>query len=151
MQNKTLITKFPQSLYYYAGARNLMQAYYDEGFYAESLDIAKKIVSKNKKQAEADGIAEKITELEQITAGTDRRIVEKRSEFAKKGELGTVEGRIAGTELVALYAQFDEYYEEGIALAKKLLPLQAPDESSTKKNIDDVLCGAKNEIGRAHV
>ena len=144
MQNKTLITKFPQSLYYYAGARNLMQAYYDEGFYAESLDIAKKIVSKNKKQAEADGIAEKITELEQITAGTDRRIVEKRSEFAKKGELGTVEGRIAGTELVALYAQFDEYYEEGIALAKKLLPLQAPDESSTKKNIDDVLCGAKN-------
>ena len=52
MQNKTLLTKFPQSLYYYAGARNLMQAYYDEGFYAESLDIAKKIVSKNKKQAE---------------------------------------------------------------------------------------------------
>ena len=144
MQNKTLITKFPQSLYYYAGARNLMQAYYDEGFYAESLDIARKIVSKNKKQAEADGIVEKITELEQITGGTDRRIVEKRSEFTKKGELGTVEGRIAGTELVALYAQFDEYYEEGIVLAKKLLPLQAPDESSTKKNFDDVLCGAKN-------
>ena len=144
MQNKTLITKFPQSLYYYAGARNLMQAYYDEGFYAESLEIAKKIVAKNKKQAEADGIVEKITELEQITAGIDRRIVEKRSEFAKKGELGTVEGRIAGTELVALYAQFDEYYEEGIVLAKKLLPLQAPDESATKKNFDDVLCGAKN-------
>lgn len=144
MQNKTLITKFPQSLYYYAGARNLMQAYYDEGFYAESLDIARKIVSKNKKQAEADGIVAKITELEQITAGIDRRIVEKRSEFAKKGELGTVEGRIAGTELVALYAQFDEYYEEGIALAKKLLPLQAPDENASKKNLDDVLCGAKN-------
>lgn len=144
MQNKTLITKFPQSLYYYAGAKNLMQAYYDEGFYAESLDIAKKIVAKNKKQAEADGIVEKITELEQITAGIDRRIVEKRSEFAKKGELGTVEGRIAGTDLVALYAQFDEYYEEGIVLAKKLLPLQAPDESATKKNFDDVLCGAKN-------
>ena len=144
MQNKTLLSKFPQSLYYYAGAKNLMQAYYDEGFYAESLDIAKKIVAKNKKQAEADGIVEKITELEQITAGTDRRIVEKRSEFTKKGELATVEGRIAGTELVALYAQFDEYYEEAIALAKKLLPLQAPDEKSSKKNFDDVLCGAKN-------
>ena len=144
MQNKTLLSKFPQSLYYYAGAKNLMQAYYDEGFYAESLEIAKKIVAKNKKQAEADGIVEKITELEQITAGTDRRIVEKRSEFTKKGELTTVEGRIAGTELVALYAQFDEYYEEGLALAKKLLPLQAPDENSSKKNFDDVLCGAKN-------
>ena len=144
MQNKTLITKFPQSVYYYAGAKNLMQAYYDEGFYAEALDTAKKIVAKNKKQAEADGILAKISDLEQITGGTDRRIVEKRSEFAKKGQLGTVEGRVVGTELVALYAQFDDYYEEGIDLAKKLLPLQAPDGSSTKKSFEDVLGGAKN-------
>ena len=148
MQNETLLSKYPQSIYAYGALKNLVQAYYLEAQYEEALSSAEKLINKNRKQAEADGIVIKAAELKQIVAGTDKRIVEKQSEFTQKGELATEEGRIAGTELVALYSQYEEYYQKGVELAEKLLPLQVPDgknsNGASRKSVDEILCGAKN-------
>ena len=148
MQNTTLLSKYPQSIYTYGALKNLIQAYYLEAQYEEALGAAEKLINKNRKQAEADGIVIKAGELRQIVAGVDKNIVEKQSEFTQKGELATEQGRIAGTELVALYSQYEEYYQKGVELAQKLLPLQVPDGKNaggvSKRSVDEILCGAKN-------
>lgn len=143
MQNKTLLSKYPKSIYCYGALKNLLKAYYDEELYSDALKAAEKLIVENEKQAKSDGIDVKITEIKQIISGKDRRIVEKESEFLQKGQKNSVEGRIAGTELVEIYLQFEQFYEKGVALSKELLALQAPENKVINKN-EEALYGARN-------
>ena len=74
-------------------------------------------------QASADGIGQKVVELERIVSGTDRTIVEKNSEYERAGKTGSKKGRLAGSELVQLYADHG-MNDEALALALELLNYQ---------------------------
>ena len=58
---------------------------------------AREIVQKFPKQAGDDEINKKVAQLEKIVNGTDKRIVEKQSEYERLGKSGTKKGRIAGS------------------------------------------------------
>lgn len=123
MQNKTLLEKYPQSSYVYGAGKNLLEAYYLQERYSEALETARMLVKNHRVQANSDNIGKRIIELEQITAGTDRRIVEKKSEYEQKGKLSTKEGRICGTELVKLYSKYGSQ-GEALSLALSLIQEQ---------------------------
>lgn len=127
MQNKTLLEKYPQSSYVYGAGKNLLEAYYLQERYSEALETARMLVKNHRVQANSDNIGKRIIELEQITAGTDRRIVEKKSEYEQKGKLSTKEGRICGTELVKLYSK---YGSQGEALSLALSLIQEQTDAS---------------------
>lgn len=131
MQNTTLLEKYENSIYAYGAGKNLLQAYYAVERYSEALNIAKKINRNYREQAEFDGISTKIKELEMIVAGTDRKIVEKLTEYEKAGKSSTKKGRIIGNQLVQLYGTTDssEDSDRALSLAFELMEKQvAPDE-----------------------
>ena len=123
MQNTTLVTKYPKSIYSYGAYKNLLQAYYNQENYREALSTARHIVRDYNDQASADGIGQKVVELERIVSGTDRIIVEKNSEYERAGKTGSKKGRVAGSELVQLYADHG-MNDEALALALELLNFQ---------------------------
>ena len=123
MQNTTLVTKYPKSIYSYGAYKNLLQAYYEQENYREALSTARLLVRDYNEQASSDGIGQKVVELERIVSGTDRQIVEKNSEYERAGKTGSKKGRIAGSELVQLYAEHG-YNDEAKALALELLNYQ---------------------------
>nr|MCR4954164.1 tetratricopeptide repeat protein [Treponema sp.] len=123
MQNRTLLEKYPQSSYSYGAGKNLLEAYYQQERYSEALETARMLVKNYRVQANSDSIGKRIIELEQITAGTDRRIVEKKSEYEQKGKLSTKGGRICGTELVKLYSKYGSQ-GEALSLALSLVQVQ---------------------------
>ena len=127
MQNTTLLSQYPDSIYVYNGSKNLIQAYYAQNDYSSALKIARDIYKKFPKQAEADEINLRIKELEQIVSGADRVIVEKQSEYEKNGKLSTIKGRISGSELVQLYAAsgYDSDLQKAFTLANDLLNNQS--------------------------
>lgn len=131
MQNTNLLSLYPDSVYAYGAGKNLLAAYYSMENYLEALKVAKNLVNKYHAQAVSDGITDKARELEQIVSGTDRKIVEKNSEFEKYGKFETKKGRIAGSELVKLYADLEteEGEKKSFELANELLAKQtASDE-----------------------
>ena len=121
MQNTTLVTKYPKSIYSYGAYKNLLQAYYYQENYRDALSTARHIVREYNDQALADGIGQKVVELERIVSGTDRTIVEKNSEYERAGKTASKKGRIAASELVQLYAEHGMNDE---ALALELLNYQ---------------------------
>ena len=123
MQNTTLVTKYPKSIYSYGAYKNLLQAYYNQENYREALSTARHIVRDYNDQASADGIGQKVVELERIVSGTDRTIVEKNSEYERAGKTASKKGRLAGSELVQLYADHG-MNDEALALALELLNYQ---------------------------
>lgn len=123
MQNTTLVTKYPKSIYSYAAYKNLLQAYYYQENYRDALSTARNIVRDYNDQALADGIGQRVVELERIVSGTDRTIVEKNSEYERAGKAASKKGRIAGSELVQLYAEHG-MNDEALALALELLNYQ---------------------------
>ena len=127
MQNTTLISQYSDSIYVYNGSKNLIQAYYAQEDYANALKIARDIYKKFPKQAESDEINVRIKELELISSGADRVIVEKQSEYEKNGKLSTVKGRITGSELVQIYAAtgYDSDLQKAFPLANDLLNNQS--------------------------
>ncbi|MCQ2575265.1 MAG: tetratricopeptide repeat protein [Treponema sp.] len=130
LQNKLLLSKFPKTIYGYGAFSNLLQTYYEMESYGEALETARNLLKNFEKQAVADGIGTKIQELEKINSGVDRELAEKISQFEKYGKETTVKGRIAGTELVKLYAEegSTESMQQAVALAEKLLSLQNTEE-----------------------
>ena len=123
MQNTTLVQKYPKSIYSYGAYKNLLQAYYAQENYRDALSTARLLVRDYNEQATSDGIGQKVVELERIVSGTDREIVEKNSEYERAGKTGSKKGRIAGSELVQLYADHG-YNDEAQTLALELLNYQ---------------------------
>lgn len=129
MQNNTLVTKYPQSVYSYGAYKNLLDAYYAQESYADALTTARYLVRNYDKQAASDGIGQRIIELENIVSGTDRAIAEKTGEYERAGKTSSRKGRVAGSELVQLYAAYD-YDDEAVALAEELLKYQLAEDES---------------------
>ena len=123
MLNRTLLQKYPSSVYLYGANKNLLTAYYAQENYSQALQIAKNLLKDFPQQAAEDEIGKRLTELEKIVNGTDRRVAEKETEFAKLGD-GSVAGRHAGTELVRLYAESLYTQNEAYELATRLLAKQ---------------------------
>ena len=123
MQNTTLVSKYPDSIYSYGAYKNLLQAYYAQENYRDALSTARFLVREYNEQASSDGIGQKVVELERIVSGTDRAIVEKNSEYERAGKTSTKKGRIAGSELVQLYAEYN-YSDDAYKLALELLEFQ---------------------------
>ena len=76
------------------------------------------------KQAADDGIGTKLLELEKIVQGTDRRVVEKQTEYEKLGKNSTVKGRIAGSSLVKLLAENPSTQQQAYELAMEIIKEQ---------------------------
>ncbi|MBP5602174.1 MAG: tetratricopeptide repeat protein [Treponema sp.] len=123
MQNTTLVSKYPDSIYSYGAYKNLLQAYYTQENYRDALSTARLLVRNYNEQARSDGISSKVLELERIVSGTDRTIVEKEGEYDRAGKTASKKGRAAGSELVQLYAQHDEN-TKAFELAIELLNYQ---------------------------
>lgn len=125
MLNKTLLQKYPESVYAYGAHKHLLEAYYHQENYSQALSIAKDMLRAFPQQAADDEIGKRVRELEKIVSGTDRRVAEKESEYVRLGEAGTVAGRNAGTELVRLYAESLSTQTEAYELAEKLFARQS--------------------------
>ena len=93
MLNKTLLQKWPASVYAYGANKNLLEAYYRQENYSEALLVARALLRDFPQQAGDDEIGKRVKELEKIVSGTDRRVAEKESEFIRLGEAGSVAGR----------------------------------------------------------
>jgi len=132
MQNSTLLSQYPESVYVYNGGKNLIQAYYAQESYSDALKIAREINKKFPKQAQADEINIRIKELEEIASGADRAIVEKKSEYERNGGLATIKGRNAASELVQLYAAsgYDSDLQKAFTLAEELLEKQSQEKEA---------------------
>ena len=125
MLNKTLLQKWPGSIYAYGANKNLLEAYYKQEEYSQALSVARVLLRDFAQQAADDEIGKRAKELEKIISGTDRRVAEKESEFNRLGGVGTVAGRAAGTELVRLYAESLSTQSEAYELAVKLFARQS--------------------------
>ena len=123
MQNTTLVSKYPSSIYSYGAYKNLLQAYYTQENYRDALSTARLLVRDFKEQASGDGIGQRVVDLERIVGGTDREVVEKLGEYERAGKTASKKGRNAGSELVQLYARHDEN-DTALALALELLQYQ---------------------------
>jgi TolA-binding protein len=123
MQNTTLVSKYPASIYSYGAYKNLLQAYYEQQNYRDALSTARLLVRDYKEQASSDQIGQRVIDLERIVSGTDREVVEKLGEYERAGKTASKKGRNAGSELVQLYAKHDEN-EAAITLALELLNYQ---------------------------
>lgn len=124
MLNKTLLQKWPASVYAYGANKNLLEAYYKQEEYSQALGAARIMLRDFPKQAGDDEIGKRARELEKIVGGVDRRVAEKESEFVRAGEAGTITGRRAGTELVRLYAESLSTQREAFELAERLFAKQ---------------------------
>src|SRR5574344_438526 len=104
MQNNALLKKYPVCTYVYSARKNPMTLYRDH--------------------ADSDGIETHAAELEKLAAGSGEAVVKKQTEYEKNGKLSSAEGRIAGTELAAMYASSDSTLKQGADLAGQLLAVQ---------------------------
>ena len=104
-----------------------MDAYYEQEAYQQAIELARQLIKDYSVQAATDEIGEKLAEMEKIVKGTDRRIAKKQLEFEKLGGRNTLKGRIAGSELVKLYADDPALEAEALKLALSLLEKQNDD------------------------
>ena len=124
MMNRTLLQKYPSSVYAYGASKNLLSAYYNQENYSEALGIARTMLKDFPQQSADDEIGKRLTELEKIVGGTDRRVAEKQTEYSKLGGADTKAGRAAGSQLVRLYAESLYTQSDAYELASQLLPKQ---------------------------
>lgn len=129
--NQTLLQKYPQSVYCYGANINLLTAYYEKENFSQALQTAKNIVKNFPKQAADDGIGTKLLELEKIVQGTDRRVVEKQTEYEKLGKNTTVKGRTAGSALVKLLAENPSTQQKAYNLALEIIKNQIESQEIT--------------------
>ncbi len=124
MMNKTLVQKYPKSVYTYGTYTNLLNANYESENYLEAMDAAKFLVNNYQTQAASDGIGTKLLEIERIVNGSDPRIAQALSDYEKAGKTQTIEGRIAGSKLVKMYAASPDSKIEAYRLAVEILEKQ---------------------------
>lgn len=129
--NQTLLQKYPQSVYCYGANINLLTAYYQKENFSQALQTAKNIVKNFPKQAADDGIGTKLLELEKIVQGTDRRVVEKQTEYEKFGKNTTVKGRTVGSALVKLLAENSSTQQQAYNLALEIIKNQKESQEIT--------------------
>ena len=127
MQTKNLISKYPKSVYTYGAYKNLLEAYYQNENYSDALSAAKYLIQNYNEQAVSDGITARASEIEKILNGTDRRIVEKETEYKKNGGVSARAGRKSGSELVKLYSAYGSS-DDAYALAVSLIERQVSAE-----------------------
>lgn len=127
---KTLLQNSPNGIYSFSASTNLLNSYYAKTDYSLALDLAKQMMKDFPKESEASGIAKKISELELIVKGTSPKVVEKKTEYEKNGGVKTLEGRIAGSELVQLYSQNPITANDAFELAMEILPKQTSKNES---------------------
>lgn len=125
--NRTLLQRYPQSVYAYGASKNLMESYYNQESYQQAMEIARSLIKDYPSQAASDEIGGRLSEMEKIVKGTDRRLVKKQSEYEKNGGINTVSGRIAGSELVKLYSEDPAKQKDAFELALSLLQKQTED------------------------
>lgn len=122
--NKTLIQRYPESVYAYGASKNLMAAYYEQEAYQQAIEIARSLIKNFPTQAASDEIGQQLTEMEKIVKGADPRVAKKQSEFEKLGGLKSQAGRKAGSELVKLYAEDPALQKDAFNLALSLIDKQ---------------------------
>ncbi len=128
MINKTLLSKYEDSIYAYGSYKNLLQAYIQQNSNVNALETAKIMVQKYPDQSAKDGIGRQVIELERISNGVESDIAKKLSEYENNGKTSTKKGRKAGSELVKLYAQNQNTQDQAYALANELLSKLTEDE-----------------------
>ena len=79
MLNKTLLQKYPASVYAYGANKNLLEAYYKQEEYSQALSVAKTMLRDYAQQAADDEIGKRVKELEKIVSGTYRPVANKES------------------------------------------------------------------------
>lgn len=139
MMNKMLIQKYPESIYCYGTYKNLMNAYIETENNQDALDCAKIMLSKYQNQAKVDDIESFVLKLEKIADGIDPRIAELILDYQQKGQVSTKDGRIAGTELVKVYAENRETLFEAYNLALKIV-------DSIKDDSENYLAAQNTEV-----
>lgn len=124
MLTNTMLQKYQSSIYTYGANKNLLTAYSNIENYGQALQVAKFLVKEYQKEAADDEIGKKLIQLEKLVNGVDKRIVDKQSEYEKQKGSSTKAGRIAGTQLVQLYAASSYTQKEAYDLAVELLAKQ---------------------------
>lgn len=131
MLTNTMLQKYKNSIYAYGANKNLLTAYTNIENYGQALEVAKLLVKDFSKQAADDEIGKQLIQLEKLVNGVDKRIVDKQAEYEKHKGSSTKAGRIAGTQLVQLYAASSYTQKDAYNLAVELLKKQvAGDERS---------------------
>jgi len=131
MLTNTMLQKYKSSIYTYGANKNLLTAYSNIENYSQALEVAKVLVKEYPQQAADDEIGKKLIQLEKLVNGVDKRVVNKQAEYEKHKGSATKAGRIAGTELVQLYAASSYTQKDAYNLAIELLEKQKnPDERS---------------------
>lgn len=131
MLTNTMLQKYKNSIYTYGANKNLLNAYSNVENYSQALEVAKFLVKEYPQQAADDEIGKKLIQLEKLVNGVDKRVVNKQAEYEKHKGSTTKAGRIAGTELVQLYAGSSYTQKDAYDLAVELLGKQKnPDERS---------------------
>lgn len=126
----TLFERYKDTVFGYGAKKILMNAYFEQEEYRSSLEIAEELLQKYPEQAKSDEIEKKVVQLKMLVNGIDKRIVEKQLEYEKQKENTTVKGRIAGTELVQLYAENSYTQKEAYDLAVLIFEKQTLEEES---------------------
>lgn len=124
LQYSLLLKICPGSTYRYSSMKNLAGLYRSTGDYNAALRVLHDQSAEYGQQAASDGISKQISELEQLAAGTDERIVAKLAEYRNSGTYTSQAGRNAGTELVQLYAASPSTQKNAAMIAEEILPSQ---------------------------
>ena len=124
MYCKTLLQNNEKSIFAFSAQSNLLNSYYEKSDYNSALQTAKNIILNFPEEAKNSGIDKKAGELELIVSGVSPAVVEKKSAFEQNKEENTMQGRILGSELVALYEQNPLTKKDAFELALKILPKQ---------------------------
>lgn len=124
MLTNTMLQKYKNSIYTYGANKNLLNAYSNIENYNQALEVAKTLVKDFPQQAADDQIGKKLIQLEKLVNGVDKRVVDKQTEYEKHKGSTTKAGRIAGTQLVQLYAGSSYTQKEAYDLAVELLAKQ---------------------------
>lgn len=131
-----IIQNYGDSTYKYAARKNMVELFRQNGEYSAALQMAQKMMQEYGSQAQSDGIPAMEKELKALASGADKEILEKEIQYENSGFEKTAESRIAGTELVKLYAK-SLNFTKAEKLAVQLLKIQ-------EKNEAEVECAFEN-------
>ena len=124
LQYQSLLSSFPESSYVYISCKKLMELYRKTQKIDEAIKYADLILQNYEEKAKIDGIEEYRSELLALKNGYSEEILTVQKNFEKSEKTKTYTGRVYGTELSLLFIKNQKFYNDGIKLAKELLPLQ---------------------------
>lgn len=128
MMNKTLISRFKDSVYIYGALKNLMESYAKQNDYDLALQTAHNIEVNFSELAKNDNLYEKIDEFNQFLGGTEYEISVLQKEYENLGKSTTKQGRITGTKLVQKINENKNNENLMIELANEILENQTEND-----------------------